>query len=163
MKYIIGVLIIITCTIATGTLFAQTVTTVPTDTKNDRFLEEYHNSIIRPGLSLNGFDNTGSTSQGLGLKQVLNLAFAGDPYINDKLDEIFDDANNSLQTNNPTNEQIQENSRILQYTAFEALASYVLYENGIRISNIEHSTLKAEVFATNQFKFPAINKERNLL
>ncbi len=70
MKVKIGFLVIISITMM-GTVVGQVITSVPTDTGNDRFLEKYH-SVIRPGLSLNGFDNTGSVSNGLGLKQVRN-------------------------------------------------------------------------------------------
>ena len=129
MKTNIGILII-ACIASTGRVNAQTVATVPSDAANNRFATEYF-SVIRPGLSLNGFDNSGSTSRGLGLKQVLNEALSGDVYINNKLNAIFNDANNPLQTNNPTQDQVLTNSRILQYTAFEALTSYILEENGI--------------------------------
>ncbi|SMO94185.1 hypothetical protein SAMN06265219_11764 [Gracilimonas mengyeensis] len=40
MKIKFGVQLIITFIIATGTLFAQSVTTVPPDMANDRFLTE---------------------------------------------------------------------------------------------------------------------------
>lgn len=116
--------------IGTGKAKAQTVTSVPLDTGNDRFVTEYF-SVIRPGLSLNGFDNTGSTSHGLGLKQVLNAALSGDVYIKSKLNRIFNEADDNFTVSNPNNDQIEIYSRILQYTAFEALASYVLEENGI--------------------------------
>jgi len=128
MKYIIGVQLIFSLFI-TEITFGQSVTTVPSDTGNDRFMTEFQ-SVIRPGLSLNGFDNGGNDSKGLGLKQVLNLALAGDPYINAKLEDIFDVSGIPLARTNPNNEDIEENSRILQYTAFEALASFVLQHNG---------------------------------
>lgn len=94
MKTKFGIQLITTFIIATGTLFAQSVTTVPTDTGNDRFLEEYHSSIIRPGLSLNGFDNfenyySVTIHNGEGLKQVLNAALSGNTYIKSKLNKIF--------------------------------------------------------------------------
>ena len=56
MKTKIGVLLFILIT-ATGIAVAQTVTTVPNDVANDRFATEYF-SVIRPGLSLNGFNNS---------------------------------------------------------------------------------------------------------
>jgi hypothetical protein len=130
MKNKIGVLLFFLLTI-TGITFGQTVPTVPTGTGNDRFLEEYHSSMIRPGLSLNGFDNGGNDSTGLGLKQVLNEALSGDTYIKDKLNEIFDRVRDDFYYSNPTDNQIESNSIILQYTAFEALASYVLEHNNI--------------------------------
>ena len=124
MKHAIGVFFLFLLTI-TGTTLGQTVTTVPSDSGNNRFGTEYF-SVIRPGLSLNGFDNTGDEDKGLGLKQVLNLALAGDTYINGKLDKIFETSKVNLIMNNPSDDDIYENSRIAQYTAFEALASYVL-------------------------------------
>lgn len=132
MKNILETILIVS--IATvSTAFGQTVTSIPNDTANDRFLIEYH-SVIRPGLSLNGFDNTGSTSNGLGLKQILNSALAGDVYLKDKLRVIFSDADNSLENASYSDAIIEFNSRIIQYTAFEALASYVLEHNGIDTS-----------------------------
>jgi len=132
--------------------FAQTVTNVPSDTGNDRFATEYQ-SVIRPGLSLNGFDNTGATSKGLGLKQVLNAALSGDTYIKNKLNAIFSLSIESLQQSNLNDNDKEDNSIILQYTAFEALASYVLEENGIHqgasnsngLNIRSHSTVMAEL------------------
>ncbi len=65
---------------------------------------------------------------------MLNAALSGDIYIKEKLDEIFLISVINLEDDNPSNEQIEINSRILQYTAFEALASYVLEHNGIDTS-----------------------------
>ena|GEM_PF-1176530 len=116
-----------------GAANAQTVSSIPADVSNDRFATEYF-SMQRPGLSVNGFDNSGDENKGLGLKQVLNLALNGDEYISDKLDDIFTISDDPIVSNNPNDDQIENNSRILQYTAFEALASYVLEENGINQS-----------------------------
>ena len=113
------------------------VSTVPNDVANDRFATEYF-TIIRPGLSLNGFDNGGNDSKGLGLKQVLNKGLAGDSYIKAKLTAIFNEADDDFTVQSPNDDQVERYSRILQYTAFEALASYVLEHNGID-SSISHS------------------------
>lgn len=133
MIYKITRFLIMNVLVLINTVQAQTITTVPNDVVNDRYLAEYF-PIIRPGLSFNGFDNTGSTSFGLGLKQTLNQALSGDIYFKNKLNTIFGYADDSLITNSPTDRQIEDNSLIIQYTAFEALASYVLEHNGIDTS-----------------------------
>ena len=132
MKTIIRMLLT-TYLLMIGAANAQTVSSIPADVSNDRFATEYF-SMQRPGLSVNGFDNSGDENKGLGLKQVLNLALNGDEYISDKLDDIFTISDDPIVSNNPNDDQIENNSRILQYTAFEALASYVLEENGINQS-----------------------------
>lgn len=128
MKHIIKILIIF-CTTTTNVVVGQSVTIVPTDVGNDRFLTEYH-SVIRPSLSVNGFDNSGATSRGLGLMQVLNSALSGDTYTRSKLIPILLESPLDLQPN-PNSDQIEDNSKIIQHTAFEALASYVLEHNGV--------------------------------
>lgn len=114
----------------TETVIAQTITTVPVNVANNRFLTEYQ-WVVRPGLSLNGFDNSSTTSRGLGLKQVLNAAFEGDNYFKVKMSIVLEDAKLNLIQTYPSNDEIEINSRIIQHTAFEALASYVLEKNGI--------------------------------
>lgn len=130
MKTLMGTLLFIILWATSYNIQAQSITNVPTDIGNDRFTTEYF-SVIRPGLSLNGFDNGGNEAKGLGLKQVLDKALSGDTYIKDKLNKIFEDARLNISTNNPTDDQIETNSRRIQYTAFEALASYVLEHNSI--------------------------------
>ncbi len=122
---------ILTIFFTTTITYGQTVTITPPNEANNRFATEYFTSIIRPGLSLNGFDNGGDDSKGLGLKQILNEALTGNTYIINKLNIILNAAKSELKKVNPTQSQIETNSRILQYTAFEALASYVLEQNNI--------------------------------
>lgn len=87
----------------------------------------------RPGLSIIGFDNGGDNQYGLGLEQVLNEAFTtGTNKTKELILRILDISTSNSVDLFPNNDDIiLRNSRILQYKAFEALASYVLEENGI--------------------------------
>ncbi len=59
-----------------GVVWAQTIDSIPNSVQNIRFYTD-HFPVKRPGLSINGFDNGGDDSHGYGLKQVLNLLYAG--------------------------------------------------------------------------------------
>lgn len=134
MKKTIHLLIIITFMLPTF-IQAQVITSVPPTTGNDRFLDEIYSSIKRPGLSVVGFDNGGDNSKGYGLKQILNEVFVtGTNEQKELFNKILFEANLPVETNPTNNNNYRDyrtNSNRLQYKAFEALASYILEENGI--------------------------------
>lgn len=134
----------------------QTNMDVPTKKGNNRFSFSEFMSIKRPGLSLNGFDSDVGSGYGLGLKQVLELAYFGNSYYQNKINDIIDDpvdlninkSIGSISDNDTRNNEIERNSRIIQYTAFEALASYVLEHNNMSISGVNirsHDVAMAEL------------------
>jgi len=112
--------------------FAQVITTVPSTKGNSRFFTETYSSVKRPGLSVVGFDNGGDNSKGLGLKQILNEVYTtGTNEEKTLFLNILVISKENIVSNPTTQSQIQTNSNILQYLAFEALCSYVLENNGI--------------------------------
>ena len=62
---------------------------LPDSRANERFTDDLFVNQ-RPAMSMNGFDNSGATSKGLGLKQVLNVALSGGIYLQDKLNFVFE-------------------------------------------------------------------------
>ncbi len=111
---------------------AQVISNTPLTTGNSRFTVEVFSEIKRPALTLVGFDNQGNHSKGYGLKQVLNLAYVvGSSEQKIFINEILGISNDSININPSTRNDYNTNSNILQYRAFEALASYVLEKNGI--------------------------------
>lgn len=113
-------------------LHAQVITSVPPTVANDRYFDEIFSQMKRPGLSVIGFDNGGNHSKGYGLKQILNQVYVtGSNEQKSLFKEILDYAREDLITNPTSADQVKANSNVLQYLAFEALASYILEENGI--------------------------------
>ena len=137
-KVIISLLTVFICVFITATSNAQKVTPwvindVPLNESNDRFYNDISSQINRPALSMVGFDNGGDHSKGYGLKQILNQAYVNGLNSNEQKDiiiDVIDIASGSIYSNPSSREQYQANSNILQYRAFEALASYVLEQNG---------------------------------
>jgi|AntRauTorckE6833_2_1112554.scaffolds.fasta_scaffold00200_15 hypothetical protein len=130
MKFVLNITVIL-C-LLTGTIQAQVINIVPTTEGNNRDFAEGL-GMNRPGLSITGFDNEGNNQYGLGLKQILNEVYSvGSNETKELFLEILDlSTNNSIELSPQTNSVIENNSNYLQYKAFEALASYVLEENGI--------------------------------
>jgi hypothetical protein len=106
---------------------------VPPNEINNRFLNDVISGLNRPALSIVGFDNSNDHSKGYGLKQVLNHTYSSP--VNEEQKDLFERiliiANQSIEFNPTDREHYQANSNILQYRAFEALASYVLEQNGV--------------------------------
>lgn len=113
----------------TTSAYAQVITDVPPNERNTRFLDDPSIISMRPGLSVSGFSNEGSG--GLGLQQILNLALEsnGNPEYQ-TVSQIADKAKESYSLN-PQPDQVEATTNILQYLAFEALASLVLEQNGV--------------------------------
>ena len=116
-----------------SSVFAQVITKVPPTRGNSRFFTETYSTVTRPSLSVVGFTNGGDNSKGLGLKQILNEVYTTNSNEEKSLFlKILEISSSSSFALDPTNQnQIQKNSNILQYLAFEALCSYVLDKNGI--------------------------------
>ena len=114
-------------------VLGQVISSVPQTTGNDRYFDEVFTQIKRPGLSVVGFDNGGDHSKGYGLKQILNQVYiSGTNEQKDFFKKIINySKEEEVNTNPPDADEIETNSNILQYLAFEALASFVLQENGI--------------------------------
>lgn len=84
---------------------------------------------MRPGLSIAGFSN--DDGNGLGLEQILNEALDSDnSFAYESVSKILDKAKDPISLT-PNVGQIEQTTNILQYRAFEALASVVLEQNGI--------------------------------
>lgn len=154
MKKINLILVFMVVSSIMTNVIAQVVSIIPSNTGNDRNYSEDYATMIRPGLSLIGFDNSNNDQYGLGLKQVINEAYGSNIEIKDKFIKILNIGNNSIEYNITNDDIIDNNSKILQYKAFEALTSYVLEKNGITsfISNNtynipirEHSVVIAEI------------------
>jgi hypothetical protein len=129
---------------------AQISLNVPGNAKNTRFYSDMNN-IVRPALSIVGFDNGGDNSKGCGLKQILNRLYDQSSYNQSAIDlmvsnydsivhianlnitDLFNDPNHSKI------EAVNRNSNILQCRAFVALAHYVLYKNG-RTDQVDSTT-----------------------
>lgn len=109
--------------------FGQVVTDVPPNEPNNRFLNDPSIVTMRPGLSAAGFSNEGSG--GLGLQQILNNAMesTGSPEYN-TVSNILSKAKESISPD-PQISQIEAATNRLQYLAFEALASFILEQNGV--------------------------------
>ncbi len=109
--------------------YAQIVTNVPENKRNERFLNDAPTIEFRPGLSIAGFSNKGET--GYGLKELLNHAYSeSKPEIRQLMELTLKRAKAPLM-HHPSIDQIENNNLTLQYTAFEALASLILEENGV--------------------------------
>lgn len=113
----------------TTSLLGQVVTDVPPNEPNSRFLNESPGISMRPGLSVAGFSNDGEN--GLGLQQILNEAFESknSPAF-ESVSVILNKAKESISLN-PGSGQVTATTNILQYRAFEALASLILEQNGV--------------------------------
>jgi hypothetical protein len=120
---------------------AQTVLYVPSNTHNTRFYSDRFN-IDRPALSIAGFDNNGDNSRGYGLRQILEKLYnrTADSLMVQNYNQIVELSKKNLTDPfNPPNGHyttkpitiVNDNSNILQYRAFVALARYVLYKNDI--------------------------------
>ncbi|MCG2588431.1 T9SS type A sorting domain-containing protein [Rhodohalobacter sulfatireducens] len=110
-------------------LSAQVINNIPPNEPNTRFTDDLPLISMRPGLSIAGFSNEGKS--GLGLAQILNNAAASESSSTYQLvTEILDKAKEPISLN-PETDQIEYTTNILQYMAFEALASVVLEQNGI--------------------------------
>lgn len=118
------------------TTFSQVITSVPPTTGNNRYFDEVYSQIKRPALSVIGFDDGGDHSKGYGLKQILNQVYVtGSNEQKNLFKKIITYVNvNSIEPNPANANEIETNSNILQYEAFEALCSFVLEENGISSS-----------------------------
>lgn len=113
----------------TTSLFGQVVIDVPPNEPNSRFLNESPAISMRPGLTINGFSN--DNGHGLGLQQILNEALESrnsDSY--ESVSDILNKAKESVSTN-PAVSQVTNTTNIIQYLAFEALASLILEQNGV--------------------------------
>ncbi len=109
--------------------YAQVITDVPPNERNTRFLDDSSIISMRPGLSISGFSREGSG--GLGLQQILNLAFESNSNSEyQTVSQILDKAKESFSLN-PQPAQVETTTNILQYLAFEALASLILEQNGV--------------------------------
>lgn len=108
---------------------AQVITDVPANERNNRFLADPSIISMRPGLSISGFSNQGSG--GLGLQQILNLALESNGNSEyQTVSQIADKAKESFSVN-PVSGQVEAATNILQYLAFETLASLILEQNGV--------------------------------
>ncbi|MDZ7718151.1 MAG: hypothetical protein U5K72_04950 [Balneolaceae bacterium] len=113
----------------TPTAMGQIITDVPENKSNNRFLNDASVISMRPGLSISGFSNEGE--RGLGLQQILNEAMDSknsSAYLS--VSQILEKAKDPISLN-PDVGQIEYTTNILQYLAFETLASLVLEQNGI--------------------------------
>lgn len=129
---------------------AQTIDSLPTNQGNTRFdFSEFQSSIIRPSLSINGFTygSGGATSNfGMGLKEILESRMNDDVEMTSIFNQIFLISEQPIATNisslsgdktgEPKFSALSTNSIIIQYTAFEALATYVLENNSISVTEI---------------------------
>ena len=111
-----------------------TLTHLPPDAGNARFFRDAY-PVQHPSLSLNGFDCRdagGTCAHGLGLKQVLEKAYADrDPLVLPVLRELIRLATDDGYISAPASYgQVRTNTSRLQARAFVALAAYVLHENG---------------------------------
>lgn len=110
-------------------VFGQIISDIPPNEPNTRFTDDLPLISMRPGLSIAGFSNEGKS--GLGLEQILNNAAASESSSTYQLvSEILDKAKEPISLN-PETDQVEYTTNILQYMAFEALASVVLEQNGI--------------------------------
>ncbi|HKJ31634.1 MAG TPA: hypothetical protein VKA34_07395, partial [Balneolales bacterium] len=70
----LGILII-----STVCAYSQvTLDSLPPNGMNHRFYRDVFH-VKRPGLSINGFDNSGDDSHGYGLKQIIEKLYISDP------------------------------------------------------------------------------------
>jgi hypothetical protein len=144
------------CLALVHTTQAQILLNMPNNTKNTRFYTDINN-IVRPALSIVGFDNGGDNSKGYGLKQILNRLYDQGSYNQSAIDLMVSDydqivgISKELLTdpfNDPKRSKItavNRNSNILQCRAFVALARYVLYKNG-RTDQVEGTTNDAKSY-----------------
>jgi hypothetical protein len=105
---------------------------LPAAQGNSRFYGDVISGVKHPSLTLDGFDF--GPDNGLGVKQVLEEVYSGDPdfsvlRVYNRLRDLA--ANNSNFHPTPTNRSnIIANTRRTQARAFMALATYVIEQNG---------------------------------
>ncbi len=139
---------ILVCVIPVITL-GQTFNSMPTSKFNDnnRFFNDvfgdssvYYSGVHHtkhPSLTLNGFDNGGNNTYGYGLKQILQLAYQGDPMVDTTFNNIInlsrEPYHDPLIYNNTNGRlgAVWRNSNIAQCRAFVALERYIAYKNGV--------------------------------
>ena len=110
---------------------------VPPHVHNSRFEYEdvFNDKIIRPGLSVRGFDAerfADGGDLGLGLKQILEKVYnERDRLTLIAFEEVLTEARNDFNfaVQLPRGE-VERNTRILQARAFVTLVTYVLEQNG---------------------------------
>ena len=112
---------------------------LPPHLPNSRFEYEdvFKNEIVRPGLSVRGFDATRFADNGdlgLGLKQILERVYdedERDALTREAFAEIVElaDSTFNFAVQLPRGE-VERNTRVLQARAFVALVMYVLEQNG---------------------------------
>lgn len=144
----------------------------PDDIPNSRFFTDYHSAnIVRPALSLRGFDsenhwqNTSALHYGYGLKQIIDNYL--NPEVSDVLSKIAFSADNNTIT--PTGEVkdkvkvINANADIIQSKAFMALLGYVLERNGLNYNSVGISTIYSPRQYLDQLTYELLNPKGNLL
>lgn len=128
---------------------AQVITSIPPTTGNNRFFDEIHSNMKRPGLSVAGFDDGGNHSKGYGLKQILNQVYVTGSNEQKKLfSDVLGIADDPIKQSPSSLNDFRNNSNRLQYLAFEALASYVLEQNGISKNTSNTNGLNIRSHAT---------------
>ena len=107
----------------------QVITDLPPNQPNTRFLNDASVITVRPGLSIAGFSNDDGNE--LGLQQILNEALESEnSSAYESVSKILDKAKDPISLN-PDVDQVEYTSNVLQYRAFEALASLVTEQNDI--------------------------------
>lgn len=107
----------------------QVISDVPPNEPNNRFLDDASIISMRPGLSIAGFSN--EDGNGLGLQQILNNALESEnSQAFESVSKILDKAKDPISLN-PDVGQIEFTSNVVQYRAFEALASLILEQNDV--------------------------------
>ena len=127
------IIFLIIAPVAHAQIFAPkwVINDIPPNEANERFYNDITTQLNRPALSVVGFDNGDDHSKGYGLRQILNQAYVyGSNAQKDLIIRILDEVDEDITINPITRDDYQRNSNILQYRAFEALASYVLEQNG---------------------------------
>ncbi|MEX0770950.1 MAG: T9SS type A sorting domain-containing protein [Balneolaceae bacterium] len=141
---------------------SQVVTDVPPNERNSRFMEDPSVITMRPGLSVAGFSNDGSV--GLGLRELLNTAFESSGSSERELVlKILSKANGSISANPPVGQVIQV-TNVVQYLAFEALASFVLEQNGVTSQQSRQDygmEIREHAEVMNQFRTALVNLADN--
>lgn len=121
----------------TTSLFGQVITDVPPNEPNSRFLNESPGITMRPGLSIAGFSNENAT--GLSLQQILNESLESESSSSyESVLSILSKAQESISLN-PDIDQITNTTNILQYRAFEVLASLILEQNGVSSDDLTNT------------------------
>jgi len=104
---------------------------------NHRFYRDVFH-MKRPGLSVNGFDNSGDNSHGYGLKQIIELLYSGDATEQKTFQDIVTSSGHAIKGPNYGGSdsqysigQVQNNSTILENKALVALVLYILHKNSV--------------------------------